>query len=158
MPTQDNKFMRRALEISLEEMNKNDGGPFGAVIVRDGEIIAEGNNEVTSKNDSTLHAEIVAIRNACKRLNTFDLRGCTIYTSCEPCPMCLGAIYWARLDKIFYANTKEDAAKIGFDDAFIYEELELPKNKRKMIMEQLLQEDAIKVFDEWANKKDKVEY
>jgi tRNA(Arg) A34 adenosine deaminase TadA len=150
--------MRRALEISLEGMNKNDGGPFGAVIVRDVEIIAEGNNEVTSKNDPTHHAEIVAIRNACKRLNTFDLVGCTIYTSCEPCPMCLGAIYWARLDKIFYANTKEDAAKIGFDDAFIYEELELPKNKRKMIMEQLLQEEAIKVFDEWANKEDKVEY
>ncbi len=158
MTTQDNRFMRRALEISLAGMKKNDGGPFGAVIVKGGEIIAEGNNEVTSKNDPTLHAEIVAIRNACKRLNTFDLRGCTIYTSCEPCPMCLGAIYWARLDKIFYANTKEDAAKIGFDDAFIYEELELPKNKRKMIMEQLLQEDAIKVFDEWANKKDKVEY
>jgi tRNA(Arg) A34 adenosine deaminase TadA len=158
MTTQDNRFMRRALEISLEGMNKNDGGPFGAVIVKGGEIIAEGNNEVTSKNDPTLHAEIVVIRNACKKLNTFDLRGCTIYTSCEPCPMCLGAIYWARLDKIFYANTKEDAAKIGFDDAFIYEELELPKDKRKMIMEQLLQEEAIKVFDEWANKEDKVEY
>jgi tRNA(Arg) A34 adenosine deaminase TadA len=158
MTTQDNRFMRRALEISLEGMNKNDGGPFGAVIVRDGEIIAEGNNEVTSKNDPTLHAEIVVIRNACKKLNTFDLRGCTIYTSCEPCPMCLGAIYWARLDKIFYANTKEDAAKIGFDDAFIYEELELPKDKRKMMMKQLLQEEAIKVFDGWANKEDKVEY
>jgi tRNA(Arg) A34 adenosine deaminase TadA len=155
---QDEKFMKKAIELSNRGMEEGDGGPFGAVIVKGEKIIAEGNNQVTSKNDPTLHAEIVAIRSACKILNTFDLSGCTLYTSCEPCPMCLGAVYWAQLDKIFYANTKEDAAKIGFDDKFIYKELELNKNKRKVSAIQLLHKEALAVFEKWITKEDKIKY
>ena len=152
------KFMKRAIELSLSGIESDEGGPFGAVIVRGGEIIAEGNNQVTSQNDPTMHAEIVAIREACKKLNTFDLSECEIYTSCESCPMCLGAIYWARLDKIYFANTKEDASEIGFDDKFIYEELDLPKEKRKLRMEQLLHGKAREVFKKWEEKENKIEY
>ena len=139
-------------------MDNNFGGPFGAVIVKDGEVIAEGFNNVTSSNDPTAHAEITAIRNACKKLNTFDLSGCELYTSCEPCPMCLAAIYWARIEKIYYANTKEDAADINFDDDFIYQEFAKPKNTRSIPVEQLGRDEAIKVFKKWSEKIDKVEY
>lgn len=159
MDEKNNKyFMQRAIELSLDGMKSDDGGPFGAVIVRDGEIIAEGNNQVTSVNDPTMHAEIVAIRKACKELDTFDLSGCTLYTSCEPCPMCLGAIYWAHVEKVFYANTKEDAAYIGFDDAFIYEELDLDNDSRKLPMQQISRESAIEVFKKWDEKEDKIKY
>lgn len=154
----DAHFMQEAIKISLEDMQLNEGGPFGAVIVKAGEIIAQGNNQVTSENDPTMHAEIVAIRRACKKLDTFDLTGCTLYTSCEPCPMCLGAIYWAHLDKVYYANTKDDAAEIGFDDKFIYEELNLDKDKRKLPMQKISQEQAIQVFKKWKLKEDKIEY
>ena len=151
-------FMQKAIELSEQGMENDEGGPFGAVMVRDGEIIAEGNNQVTSENDPTMHAEIVVIRNACTKLNTFDLSGCTLYTSCEPCPMCLGAIYWAHLDRVYYANTKEDAAQIGFDDEFIYAELDLDKDNRKLPIQQLLREQAIEVFGKWEEKEDKIKY
>jgi len=154
----DEYFMQKAIKLSLDGMNSDDGGPFGAVIVKEDKIIAQGNNRVTSENDPTMHAEIVAIRRACKKLNTFDLSSCILYTSCEPCLMCLGAIYWAHLDKVYYANTKEDAAKIGFDDEFIYAELDLDKDNRKLPMQQLSHEQAIEVFQRWAEKEDKVEY
>ncbi|MEN8252540.1 MAG: nucleoside deaminase, partial [Patescibacteria group bacterium] len=147
-----------AIELSEHGMNDNEGGPFGAVIVKDGEIIAQGNNEVTSKNDPTMQAEIVAIRKACEKLEDFNLSGCELYTTCEPCPMCLGAVYWSRLDGVFYANTKEDAAKIGFDDEFIYKELDLNKDKRKMPMEQLMHNEALEVFQKWEKKEDKIRY
>jgi len=150
--------MQKAIDLSLSGMQLNDGGPFGAVIVKNGEIIAQGNNQVTSQNDPTMHAEIVVIRRACKKLNTFDLTGCALYTSCEPCPMCLGAIYWAHLDEVFYANVKEDATKIGFDDTFIYDELDLDKDSRKLPMQQLLRKQAIEVFQKWEEKEDKVTY
>lgn len=151
-------FMREAIRLSIENMRSGKGGPFGAVIVKDGKIIARGFNQVTSTNDPTAHAEVVAIREACKELNSFQLDGCEIYTSCEPCPMCLGAIYWARPDKMYYANTKVDAANIGFDDQFIYEEIELPLHGRKLSCEQLLQEEALLAFQEWQDKQDKIEY
>ncbi len=152
------ELMEKAIERSSFGMRNDFGGPFGAIIVKDNEIIAEGFNNVTSSNDPTAHAEITAIRNACKKLNTFDLSGCELYTSCEPCPMCLAAIYWARIEKIYYANTKEDAANINFDDDFIYKEFEKNKFERSIPMEQLGRESAIKVFEEWAKKTDKVEY
>jgi guanine deaminase len=152
------KFMQEAIKCSLEGMNSNAGGPFGAVIVKNGEIIARGWNKVTSTNDPTAHAEITTIREACKKLGTFDLSGCELYTSCEPCPMCLAAIYWARIDKIYYGNTKNDAANIGFDDDFIYKEFALPIRKRSIPMEQLDREDAIKSFETWSKKNDKIEY
>jgi len=151
-------FMREAIKLSLDNMRAGNGGPFGAVIVKDGKIIARGFNKVTSTNDPTAHAEVVAIREACKALGSFQLDGCEIYTSCEPCPMCLGAIYWARPDKMYFANTKVDAANIGFDDQFIYEEIELDVDKRKLPTEQLLQEEAIEAFKEWQSKADKIEY
>lgn len=151
-------FMREAIKLSLDNMRAGNGGPFGAVIVKDGKIIARGFNKVTSTNDPTAHAEVVAIREACKALGSFQLDGCEIYTSCEPCPMCLGAIYWARPDKMYFANTKVDAANIGFDDQFIYEEIELGVDKRKLPTEQLLQEEAIEAFKEWQSKTDKIEY
>lgn len=151
-------FMKKAIENSSYGMNNNYGGPFGAVIVKDGEIIAEAYNKVTSTNDPTAHAEVTAIREACKKLNTFDLSGCELYTSCEPCPMCLAAIYWARIKKIYYANTKEDAAEINFDDDFIYKELDKERSNRSIPMEQIDRDEAIKVFEEWASKQDKVEY
>ena len=151
-------FMREAIRLSIENMRAGNGGPFGAVIVKDGKIIARGFNQVTSSNDPTAHAEVVAIREACKVLNSFQLDDCEIYTSCEPCPMCLGAIYWARPSKMYYANTKKDAANIGFDDQFIYEELDLPLDKRQLAAEQLLQDEAIVAFKEWEEKTNKIEY
>lgn len=150
-------FMRKAIELSIENV-KNGGGPFGAVIVKDGEIVATGVNRVTANHDPTAHAEVSAIRAACQKLDTFDLSGCEIYTSCEPCPMCLGAIYWAHLDKIYYGNNKTDAARIGFDDSFIYDELALKREDRNKAMEELLPDEAIAAFQAWENKTDKVEY
>ncbi len=151
-------FMQRAIDISRKGMESNDGGPFGAVVVKDGKIIAEGNNRVTSSNDPTAHAEVVAIRNACTALDTFQLDGCIIYTSCEPCPMCLGAIYWARPDKMFYACTKEDAARIGFDDDFIYKEINLKIEDRTIPTVQMMNAEANEVFKSWESKEDKTEY
>lgn len=151
------ELMRRAIELS-ENSVRNGGGPFGAVIAKDGEIIAEGSNKVTINNDPTAHAEVCAIRNACKILNTFELANCVIYTSCEPCPMCLGAIYWARLSKIFYANDRKDAAKIGFDDDFIYEEIAIEPQYRKKPSEILLRNEAINAFRMWTLKDDKTKY
>lgn len=154
------KFIQRAIDISREKMNEGCGGPFGCVVVKDGKIIAEGWNQVTSTNDPSAHAEITAIRAACKRLNSFQLTGCTIYTSCYPCPMCLGAIDWARPDGVYFANTDADAAKIGFDDAFIYKELKKSSQKFTIPFHQVLEAhpDALKVFEEWKHKEDKVEY
>jgi len=151
------KFMAKAIELSVNSANTI-GGPFGSVIVKDNKIIAEGSNKVTFSNDPTAHGEVVAIREACKKLNTFDLSGCEIYTSCEPCPMCLSAIYWSRLDKIYYANTREDAKDIDFDDSFIY--LEIPKkiSDRKIKMIQMLRDDALKAFEIWSKKTDKIKY
>ncbi|MBE9467381.1 MAG: nucleoside deaminase [Bacteroidetes bacterium] len=149
--------MTEAIDLSIENI-KIGGGPFGAVIVKDGEIIARGVNNVTKDNDPTAHAEVVAIREASKKLGTFDLSGCVIYASCEPCPMCLGAIYWAHLDKIFYGNTKHDAKDIGFDDSFIYDEIERPIIERKIDTSQILHNEAIVAFENWKEKEDKVEY
>lgn len=151
------ELMRKAIELSVENV-ENGGGPFGAVIAKDGQIVATGVNRVTSNCDPTAHAEVSAIRTACEKLGTFDLSGYEIYTSCEPCPMCLGAIYWAHLDKMYYGNNKTDAKNIGFDDSFIYDELELPKDRRKLPSEIVLPEEAIKAFDMWMKKEDKVEY
>jgi len=150
-------FMREAVRLSRESV-KNGGGPFGAVIVKDGKIIAAASNKVTQNNDPTAHAEVSAIRDAAQKLQTFNLSGCEIYTSCEPCPMCFGAIYWARLDKLYFANTKQDAKKIGFDDSFIYDEISLPYEKRKIPNIQLLQNEAIEAFKDWEAKEDKTEY
>ena len=150
-------FMLRAIELS-ENSVKNGGGPFGAVIVKDGEIVAEASNCVTIDNDPTAHAEVSAIRKATKKMGTYDLQGCEIYTSCEPCPMCLGAIYWAHIDKIYYANDRKDAARIGFDDDFIYQELELKPEDRKKPSEVFMQSEARKAFDMWQDKTDKTEY
>lgn len=151
-------FMRRAIALSREHMEAGHGGPFGAVVVMDGKIVGEGWNQVTGSNDPTAHAEVVAIRNACKALGRFDLRGGTIYTSCEPCPMCLAAAYWARVDKLYYANTQEDAAAIDFDDAFLYGELARPMQERSLKCEQILRDEALDVFKAWAAKPDKVLY
>ncbi len=153
----DKELMMRAIKLS-EESVKNGGGPFGAVIARDGELIAEASNCVTLHNDPTAHAEVSAIRKAAEKLKTFDLQGCSIYTSCEPCPMCLGAIYWAHLDKIFYANDRKDAAAIGFDDDFIYREIELAPENRNKPSEILLRDEASKAFRMWSEKGDKTEY
>jgi tRNA(Arg) A34 adenosine deaminase TadA len=152
------KFMRAAIRLSIDMMRCGKGGPFGAVVVKGGKIVGRGCNEVTSSNDPTAHAEIVAIRDACRRLKTFDLEGCELYTSCEPCPMCLSAIYWARIPKIFYGNTRKDAAKIAFDDDFIYREVSLPIRKRKLVMKPLLRNEALKAFAEWDKKTDKIPY
>lgn len=152
------QFMREAIKLSVDSMRAGNGGPFGAVVVKDGKIIARGSNKVTSTNDPTAHAEVVAIREACKVLGTFQLTGCELYTSCEPCPMCLGAIYWARPDKMYYANTKVDAAAIGFDDQFIYNEIELDIPQRKLSTEQLLNDEALVAFKEWEQKSDKIDY
>ena len=151
------KFMAKAIELSINSANTI-GGPFGSVIVKDDKIIAEGSNKVTSSNDPTAHVEIVAIREACKTLNTFDLSGCEIYTSCEPCPMCLSAIYWSRLDKIYYANTREDAKNIDFDDSFIYTEIPKKIDDRKIKMVQMLRDEALKAFEIWDKKVDKIKY
>ena len=151
------QLMREAIRLSEENVT-NGGGPFGAVIARDGKIVAAGVNRVTANNDPTAHAEVSAIRAACEKLNTFDLSGCEIYTSCEPCPMCLGAIYWSHIDKIYYGNDKDDAKAIDFDDSFIYDELALPRGERRLPVEVLLDNEAIKAFEMWKNKTDKVEY
>lgn len=158
MTEQDKEFMRRAIELAQNGIEKGAGGPFGAVIVKDGKIIGEGYNQVTSTNDPTAHAEVVAIRNACRKLESFQLAECTIYTSCEPCPMCLGAIYWARPARVFFACTREDAAEIGFDDQFIYEEIELPIENRHIKSTNFLRDEGITVFENWANKTDKTKY
>ena len=152
-----NKFMARAIELSIKSANTN-GGPFGSVIVKDNKIISEGSNKVTSSNDPTAHAEIVAIRGACEQLKTFNLSSCEIYTTCEPCPMCLSAIYWSRIDKIFYANTREDAKSIDFDDSFIYFEVSKKIEERKIKMTQMLRNEAIKAFEIWDKKVDKIKY
>jgi tRNA(Arg) A34 adenosine deaminase TadA len=150
--------MRRAIELSLEMMRSGKGGPFGAVVVKDGKVIAEGFNQVTSANDPTAHAEVVAVRRACQALNTFDLTGCEIYTSCEPCPMCLSAIYWARLSRIYFANDRHDAAKVGFRDDFLYHEIPLPLDQRAIPTSRLLQQEGWAAFEEWDRKPDKIEY
>ena len=149
--------MKRAIELSIKSVN-NGGGPFGSVIVKGDKIIAEGSNKVTSNNDPTAHGEIVAIREACKKLNNFSLNGSELYSTCEPCPMCLSAIYWARIDKIYYANTREDARKIDFDDSLIYTELQKNIDKRKIPMIQMMRNEALKAFELWDKKKDKVKY
>ncbi len=149
--------MKRAIELSIENVNKG-GGPFGSIIVKDDKIIAEGSNKVTLSNDPTAHGEIVAIRAACKKLNNFSLNGCEIYSTCEPCPMCLSAIYWARINKIYYANNREDAQKIDFDDSLIYSEFQKKINERKIPMIQMMRNEALKAFELWDNKTDKVKY
>ncbi len=151
------ELMRRAIALSAKSVQTG-GGPFGAVIAKGGVIVAEASNSVTRDNDPTAHAEVNAIRVACDRLRTFDLRGYDIYCSCEPCPMCLGAIYWARLDRIYYANNRKDAADIGFDDDFIYQEIPLQPADRKRPMEELLRDEALEVFGQWRQKEDKTEY
>ena len=152
-----NKFMLRAIELSISSA-KDTGGPFGCVMVKDDKIIAEGSNKVTFSNDPTAHAEIVAIREACKKLNTFNLSGCDLYASCEPCPMCLSAIYWSHVDNIFYANTREDAKKINFDDSLIYSEISKKNEDRKIPIKQMLRDEALKAFEIWSKKTDKIEY
>jgi tRNA(Arg) A34 adenosine deaminase TadA len=152
------KFMREAIRLSIQMMRRGKGGPFGAVVVRNGKVVGRGSNQVTSVNDPTAHAEILAIREACKRLKTFQLDDCDLYTSCEPCPMCLAAIYWARLGSVFYANTRQDAARIDFDDEFIYREVALPIGKRTLKMKQLLHDEALAAFAEWQQKTDKILY
>ncbi|WP_031425712.1 nucleoside deaminase [Flavimarina sp. Hel_I_48] len=152
------KFMKRAIALADKGMQQGAGGPFGAVIVKDGEIIAEGFNKVTSSHDPTAHAEVTAIREACATLKTFQLDACVLYTSCEPCPMCLGAIYWARFKKVYYGAGQRDAANIGFDDQFIYDEIEKPMSDRKIPFEQLDREDAVVVFKKWDDKTDRIDY
>ena len=150
--------MRHAVRLSAERMREGAGGPFGAIVVKDGRIIAEGWNRVTSENDPTAHAEVTAIRRACEDLQSFSLRGCDIYTSCEPCPMCLAAIYWARLDRVFFANSRDDAARIGFDDALIYAEVSKPVEHRIIPTVKIPLPEAEAVFAEWHAKPDKVPY
>lgn len=152
------KFMMEAVETAIRGMENNEGGPFGCIIVKDGKIVGRGNNKVTSTNDPTAHAEITAIRDACKNLNSFQLDGCTVYTSCEPCPMCLGAIYWARPEKVFFGSNKKDAAEVGFDDDFIYKEIELDFDKRSIPFEQISRKEALKAFLKWKEKEDKTAY
>ncbi len=154
----DEKFMRRAIDLARRGMDANSGGPFGCVIVKDGKIVGEGNNQVTSSNDPTAHAEIVAIRSACAELGTFQLEGCSVYTSCEPCPMCLGAIYWARPENIYIAGNRNDAAEAGFDDEYIYTELDKPNDQRRMSMKTILRDEAVQLFAEWKAKADKTDY
>ena len=152
-----NEFMKKAIELSIENINTG-GGPFACVIVKDNKIIAEGLNKVTPTNDPTAHGEIVAIREASKKLNNFNLNQCELYSTCEPCPMCLSAIYWARIEKIYYANTREDAQKIDFDDSLIYTELQKNIDKRKISMIQMMRNEALKAFELWDKKKDKIKY
>ena len=152
------KFMREAIRISLEKMRGNHGGPFGAVVVRRGKIVGRGWNHVTSTNDPTAHAEVMAIRDACRRLKTFQLDECELYTSCEPCPMCLAAIYWARCRRVYFGNTRQDAARIDFDDDFIYREVARPIARRTIPMKQLLRHEAHAAFAEWRDKPDKIGY
>jgi tRNA(Arg) A34 adenosine deaminase TadA len=158
MSEEHEKFMRRAIELARLGMDDNRGGPFGCVVVKDGEIIGEGCNQVTSTNDPTAHAEVVAVREACRNLSSYQLDGCSVYTSCEPCPMCLGAIYWARPAQIFVAATRDDAAAAGFDDEYFYSEIEKPNEERELRMETLLRDESQAVFRDWISKPDKVEY
>lgn len=153
-----NPFMARAIQLSIDGVQSGRGGPFGAVIVREGKIIGEGVNRVTSTNDPTAHAEVLAIRQACEKLGVFELKDCELYTSCEPCPMCLGAIYWARLSRIYFANTAKDAAKIGFDDSFIYSELKQPHSQRRIPAIQMMREEALVGFAAWTARGDKIPY
>ena len=152
------EFMQEAIRLSINNVEEGKGGPFAAIVVKDGKIIARGVNQVTTNNDPTAHAEVVAIRNACTALNSFQLDGCEIYTSCEPCPMCLGAIYWARPAKLFYANSKEDASAINFDDQFIYEEIAKPIAERKLFTKQILRKEALEAFKKWRESTIKKEY
>ena len=154
----DNPFMAQAIRLSIENVQSGRGGPFAAVIVKGGQVIAEASNRVTAFQDPTAHAEVLAIRGACAKLNSFELRGCELFTSCEPCPMCLGAIYWARLDRIYFGNQASDAAKIGFDDSFIYREIARPHEERKIPMIQMMHEQALAGFRAWAEKPDKAPY
>lgn len=156
--TREENFMQEAIALSLNGIKQNEGGPFGCVIVKGNKIVGRGNNKVTSLNDPTAHAEIVAIRDACKNLNTFQLEDCEVYTSCEPCPMCLGAIYWARPKVIYFANNREDAANIGFDDSMIYKEMNTEIEKRKIPIINLGRENALKIFEEWTNTSSKITY
>ena len=155
--TEKNLFMMRAIELSIESA-KSKGGPFGSVIVKDNKIIAEGSNQVTINNDPTAHGEIVAIRSACQKLNTFNLSGSDLYSSCEPCPMCLSAIYWSRIENVFYANTRIDAKRIDFDDSFIYSEINKDLENRKIKMHQMHRDEALEAFKIWENKEDKIKY
>lgn len=152
------EFMGKAISLALDNVSSLNGGPFGAVVVKDGKIVGYGNNQVTHLNDPSAHAEIMAIRDASRNLNTFDLTGCEIYSSCEPCPMCLGAIYWARLDKLYYAATKDDATAADFDDSYIYKEFALPKEERKLQSVQMMRDEAVKVFEEWVHSENKIPY
>ena len=152
------KFMQEAIQLSANGMQNNEGGPFGAVVVKDGKVVGRGNNKVTMLNDPTAHAEVTAIRDACNNLGTYQLDGCIIYSSCEPCPMCLGAIYWARPDAVYYANHRKDAADIGFDDDFIYSEINVSLDDRKIPMKPLLRDEALLVFNAWKEKEDKTLY
>jgi tRNA(Arg) A34 adenosine deaminase TadA len=154
----DNPFMARAIQLAVENVRSSSGGPFGAVIVRDGGIVAEGANQVTSINDPTAHAEVLAIRAACAKLKVFELHGCDIYTSCEPCPMCLGAIYWARLSRIYFASAAVDASKAGFDDSLIYREIAQPHAQRTIPMTQMMREESLAAFRAWEEKPNKIAY
>nr|WP_121273933.1 nucleoside deaminase [Pedobacter schmidteae] len=155
---QHQKFMELAIQLSAQNVLEGLGGPFGAVVVKDGKIVAKSANKVTSTNDPTAHAEVSAIRMACKKLKTFDLSGCIIYTSCEPCPMCLGAVYWAKIDSIYYANTKQDAEDIGFSDKFIYDELEKPLSKRQLPIRQMMRDEALQAFKLWDESAMRTDY
>ncbi len=155
---QDEKFMEEAVQLSRRHIEEGQGGPFGCVVVKDGVVVGRGWNSVLAGNDPTAHAEVVAIRDACRNLGTYQLNGCVVYTSCEPCPMCMGAIYWSRPDKVFYANTREDAARTGFDDSFIYEQLSLPLEQRKIPMIPMDKTNAQDVFRQWLEKEDREKY
>jgi guanine deaminase len=152
------RFMQRAIALSIENVQSGSGGPFAALVVRDGSVLATGTNQVTSMLDPTAHAEVIAIRAACQAVQSFQLAGCELYTTCEPCPMCMGAIYWARLAKVYYANTRDDAARIGFDDSLIYFQLGLPPGQREIPMLQLMREQALEAFSEWEKSPLKVKY
>ena len=154
----NDSFMREAIRLSVEKMREGRGGPFGAIIVKDGQIVGRGWNEVTTANDPTAHAEIVAIRAACQALNTFQIHGCEVYSSCEPCPMCLAAIYWSRPERVFFGNSREDAAIAGFDDWLIYQELKLPHEERGIPIQQMMSEEAKAAFDAWAKLENKIRY
>ena len=154
----NNPFMVRAIQLSIENVRSGRGGPFGAVIVKDGKIIAESANEVTASNDPTAHAEVLAVRQACTKLGVFELKHCELYASCEPCPMCLGAIYWARLSRIYFANSAEDAAKVGFDDSLIYNEFQRPYTERRIATLQIMREEALAGLRAWVEKQDKILY
>ena len=156
--TREEKYMMEAITLSKKAIDNNEGGPFGCIVVKNDKIIGRGNNKVIAENDPTAHAEMMAIRDACKNLGTFQLDGCEIYSSCEPCPMCLGAIYWARPKVVYYANTRDDAASVGFDDSMIYDEIKCANEKRKIPLVNLCRKDAFRVFENWADKNDKTLY